>query len=195
MIIDFISLFIIIIILFSIYIYFESKYNNLTYVKSTIDNRSYLVRNIKDKQEAADMLAKLNQKLLKLVDHLVSINGKDKRVKRLKQKFNPNNISESLENTDYTSYSVNKGEKLVFCIREKNKTQKLEKLNILTFVALHELAHIMTKSIGHKPEFWDNFKYMLEESVKIGIYKKNNFTKNPKDYCGTKITDSPLDKN
>ena len=53
----------------------------------------------------------------------------------------------------------------------------------------------MTKSIGHKPEFWDNFKYMLEESVKIGIYKKNNFTKNPKDYCGTKITDSPLDKN
>ena len=195
MIINFISIFIIVIILFSIYIYFESKYNNLTYVKSTIDNRSYLVRNVKDKQGAADMLAKLNQKLLKLVDHLVSINGKDKRVKRLKQKFNPNNISESLENTDYTSYSVNKGEKLVFCIREKNKTQKLEKLNILTFVALHELAHIMTKSIGHKPEFWDNFKYMLEESVKIGIYKKNNFTKNPKDYCGTKITDSPLDKN
>ena len=195
MIINFISLFIIFIIIFSAYIYFENKYNNLIYVKSTIDNRSYLVRNIKDKQEAADMLAKLNQKLLKLVDHLVSINGKDKRVKRLKQKFNPNNISESLENTDYTSYSVNKGEKLVFCIREKNKTQKLEKLNILTFVALHELAHIMTKSIGHKPEFWENFNYILEESVKIGIYKKNNFTKNPKDYCGTKITDSPLDKN
>ena len=38
-----------------------------------------------------------------------------------------------------------------------------------------------------------SFKYILKESIKIGIYKKNNFTKNPQEYCGVKITDSPLD--
>ena len=27
---------------------------------------------------------------------------------------------------------------------------------------LHELGHVMTKSIGHKKEFWENFKFLLE---------------------------------
>ena len=31
----------------------------------------------------------------------------------------------------------------------------------LMFVSIHELSHVMTKSIGHKQEFWDNFKYLL----------------------------------
>jgi len=153
----------------------------------------YLVRNVKDKQEAADMLAKINRKLNKLVDYLVKIKGDDENIQRLKKKFNPDNISESLENSKYTSYSVNKGEKVVFCIRSKDKEQQLEKLNILIFVAIHELAHIMTPSVGHTPEFWDNFRNLLKHAVKTNIYKKDDFKNNPKDYCGTKITDSPLD--
>ena len=39
------------------------------------------------------------------------------------------------------------------------------------FVALHELSHVASKSIGHTDEFWDNFKFILIESEKIGIYK------------------------
>ena len=32
------------------------------------------------------------------------------------------------------------------------------------FVAIHELAHIMTESVGHEPEFWDNMGFLLEKS-------------------------------
>ena len=62
------------------------------------------------------------------------------------------------------------------------------------FVALHELGHLMTKSIGHTEEFWKNFKFLLQEAIKIGIYTKDDFNKNPVEYCGTNITDTPLNE-
>ena len=65
-------------------------------------------------------------------------------------------------------------------------------INTMMFVAIHELAHIMTKSVGHTPEFWDNMRFLLEEAIKINIYKKQDFSRNPVEYCGTQITDSPL---
>ena len=64
--------------------------------------------------------------------------------------------------------------------------------NTMMFVAIHELAHLMTKKIGHPPEFWDNMKFLLEVGVKENIYIKQDFANNPKDYCGMTITDSPL---
>ena len=60
------------------------------------------------------------------------------------------------------------------------------------FVALHEMGHICTKSIGHTDEFWTNFKWLLQKSIEIKIYKKQDFRKDPQEYCGTTITDSPL---
>ena len=179
---DFIALFILFVICFYLYFSFKNKFLNVTYVKSSIDNRMYLVRNVDDKQEAADTLAKLNKELLKLIDHLMKLKGHSRyeAIKRLKRNFNPDNISESTQFSKYTSYSVNKGEKIIFCIRSK-KTNKLERFNILMFVALHELGHLMTVSIGHTEEFWDNFKYLLEEAVKIKIYVKDDFNLNPEE--------------
>jgi hypothetical protein len=46
--------------------------------------------------------------------------------------------------------------------------------------------------VGHNKEFWTNFRYILEESIQIGIYKYQDFRRNPVDYCGTRITDTPL---
>ena len=64
-------------------------------------------------------------------------------------------------------------------------------INTLTFVAIHELAHITTKSIGHKSEFWENFKFLLEEAKSAGIHQPEDYKKKPKEYCGMKITDNP----
>ncbi len=188
---DFTAIFIISIVIFFIYFNFKNSFLNITYVRSQIDNRLYLVRNVLDKQDAADTLAKINQKLIKLVDYLNKNNKDNVDIQRLSNNFNPDNISENSQFSRHTSYSVNKGEKIVFCIRSK-KTNKLEKENILMFVALHELGHLMTESIGHTDEFWDNFKFLLEEAVKIGIYVKDDFNENPVEYCGTNITDTPL---
>ena len=97
-----------------------------------VDNRRYLVRNIKDKQEAADMLATINQKLEKLKVHL------EKNIQTMHalsgcRQLCPRKDRESVAHDQNTSYSVNKGEKVVFCIRSK-ETNKLEDLNTLTFV-------------------------------------------------------------
>ena len=158
---------------------------------SNIDGESYLVRNREDKQQACDLLASVKKNLLRIVKYLEENNISDPKVKRLVSKYKPQNISESIPNTNYTSYSVNKGEKIVFCIREK-KTHTLVDINTMMFVAIHELAHVMTKSIGHTEEFWDNMKYLLKKAIKLGLYKDEDYKNNPKAYCGTQITDSPL---
>jgi predicted metal-dependent hydrolase len=188
---NFINTIILTILIISIFIYYESKYSELTYVKSEIDGKEYLVRNLDDKVKGANTLSKLKDKMMKLINISLKTHPKDKRVLRLKKKFNPNRIRESISNTDYTSYSVNKGEKIVFCIRQKN--QELIHLNTLLFVAIHEMAHIMTISIGHTDEFWNNMKFLLKIAIKNKIYKKQYFNKKPVKYCGTKITNSPLD--
>jgi hypothetical protein len=60
------------------------------------------------------------------------------------------------------------------------------------FVTIHELAHIMTLSIGHTKEFWSNFKFLLKASVKVGIYDNVDYSKTPQPYCGIEVNDSPL---
>ena len=82
-------------------------------------------------------------------------------------------------------------EKIIFCIRSKD-THQLVDLNTMMFVAIHEMAHIMTISIGHTDEFWNNMRYLLKKAINIGIYKRHNYKENPVSYCGTQITDSPL---
>jgi predicted metal-dependent hydrolase len=175
------------------YTHIEHLTNEITYVKSTLDNREYLVRNMPDKQEAADLLATIRMKLDKICETMKEKYPDDDSVNRMVEKFNPENITEAGKNNKYTSYSVNKGEKIVFCIRQKTDKEELVDENTITFVAIHELAHIMTKSVGHTEEFWSNFKRLLKVAVSIGVYQRANYTNDPQDYCGIKVTDSPLD--
>jgi len=177
------------------YTHFEHLTNEVTYVKSNIDGREYLVRNLPDKQQAADLLAKIRYKLMKICSYMKEKYPDDDAVIRMNEKFNPDNIVESGKNNQYTSYSINKGEKIVFCIRQKTEKEELVDENTITFVAIHELAHIMTKSVGHTDEFWSNFKRLLKESLPLSVYTQENYTKDPKEYCGIQVTDSPLDNN
>jgi hypothetical protein len=189
---NFLFLFIFFIIVLSLFIYNESRNNEIIYVQSHIDNRRYLVRNVDDKQEAANMLANMRSRLEKLIQNIEMNYPNDPKVKRLVNKFNPDRISESLRGSKYTSYSINKGEKIVLCLRSKDITQKLTDINTLMFVTLHELAHIMTVSIGHTKEFWSNFKFILKIAVQIGVYDNIDYSQNPQPYCGIEVNDSPL---
>ena len=112
-------------------------------------------------------------------------------VKRLKNKFNADKISEILPTSKHTAYSENKGEKLRFCVTTERESDTLIDENTLTFVAIHELSHISSKTIGHNNEFWDNFTFLLKNAVQIGIYVPEDYKKKPKQYCGMKITDNP----
>ena len=182
----------IVVISISVLLQYETFTNEITYVKSNIDGKSYLVRNLPDKKEAADLLAITKTNCVKLVKYLKKKFPTNPAVKRLSVKYNPDNITESSKKSKYTSYSVNKGEKIVFCIRSRDSNEKLIDNNTLMFVALHELAHIMTKSIGHTEEFWDNFRFLLKGAIAANIYQYQDFRKKPVKYCGTEITDTPL---
>lgn len=187
-----ISMLIIIVFCLLGYSTLEHLNSDVNFVKSSIDNNEYLVRNLKDKEDAANMLAKLRMKLEKLCELMKVKYPDDESVQRMNEKFNSDNITEAGKNNQYTSYSVNKGEKLVFCIRQKDEQETIVDENTLTFVSIHELAHIMTKSVGHTPEFWGNFKRLLKEAVANNLYINEDYAKSPKDYCGIKVSDSPL---
>ena len=180
------------IIIISYRMYYNSDIFQLKCVVSDVDGRKYCVRERHKLQAAADRLADVNQRLIKLVKYCHETNPDDDRAKRLRDKFNPKKVVETLPTSEYTAYSENKGEKLAFCLdKKRNKTNNLIDLNTLTYVAIHELAHVMTLSIGHKKEFWENFKFLLENAVKAGIYNPVDYKKNPKSYCGMNITDNP----
>lgn len=183
---------IIFLLLITLKIFWESQSTEVTWVKSNFDGNEYLVKNLPDKDSSADHLAMIRAKLNLLIKHLKKKYKKDPRVKRLCENFQDDVISETPSNNKYTSYTVNKGEKIYLCLRQRDENNQLVDLNTITFVALHELAHIMTKTIDHTPEFWNNFRFLLKETIKLGLYKYQPFHKRPVKYCGTLISDTPL---
>ena len=178
-------------ILIIVKLYQESDVFQLKCIVSTKDGNKYCVRDKENLEKSADMLADMTIKLKKLVKHMAQKYPDDERVKRLVKGFNPKKIMETLPTSEYTAYSENKGEKLAFCLTKKKNEGNMIEPNTLTFVSIHEVAHIMTKSVGHDKEFWDNFKFLLENAKEIGIYSPVDYAKNPTEYCGMDITDNP----
>jgi hypothetical protein len=237
--IDIVNAIIIISLIVIIYKYFEKHSYDVVMVKAETNGKKYLVRNLPDKQEAANLIGNLAIKLENLVNIIQTkgyeniyityiktdvdkesfnknenkskdlIDGQDggssekqtlennmkmklkEDIERLVSNFNSNAFSETTPDSKYTSYSVNKGQSIVMCVRSK-QDDKLVKENIMTFVAIHELGHLMTKTIGHDPEFWNNMRLLLKIAIDNGLYKNVDFNKKPEPYCGITISDTPL---
>lgn len=183
---------IIFIVIVMLKIYYESDAFNLKCIVSDVDGNTYCVRERAKLEMAADLLARCTAKLKRLVEYMGEKYPNRENVKRLVKNFNPRKISETLPTSSYTAYSENKGEKLAFCTTTTKEGNTLIDENTLTFVGIHELGHIMSKSVGHNTEFWNNFKFLLENSTKINIYRAVDYKKNPITYCGMEIHDNPL---
>lgn len=174
------------------YIYFQSDSFQLKCIVSTVDGNKYCVREREKLQEAADILAKVTVKCKKLVDYVHEKYPDQDNVQRLVEGYNPKKICETLPTSTYTAYSENKGEKIAFCLNKKKEQENnLIDEHTLTFVAIHEMAHVATKSIGHKEEFWDNFKFLLENAKECNVHQPRDYKKDPVEYCGMDIHDNP----
>jgi hypothetical protein len=183
---------IIFIIIIMLRIYWESDAFNLKCIISDVDGNKYCVRERLKIKLVADLLAKTTQKLKKLVNHMGKKYPDRANVKRLVEKFNPKRVYETLPTSEYTAYSENKGEKIAFCVTKKKEgNDNLIDENTLMFVAIHELAHVASKKIGHGDEFWKNFKFLLIDAKEIGIYEPEDYKKKNVSYCGMQITDNP----
>ena len=173
-------------------IYKNSDMFQLKCQVSTVDNRSYCVRDRESTVESIDLLARNTVKMQNLVNILKEKPNPSPPVKRLIEGFNPNKIVETLPTSEHTAYSENKGEKIAFCLEKNKGKSQLIDSNTLYFVSLHEMAHIATESVGHTEEFWSNFKMLLKEAVDAGLYDPVDNSKNPEPYCGMTLSDSPL---
>lgn len=172
-------------------IYYQSDAYDLKCIIASQDGNRYCVREREKMELAANLLADVTQKMKDMVKYLKDKKSEDSRTKRLVEGFNPTKISETLPTSELTAYSENKGEKIAFCLNKRKDGTKLIDINTLTFVALHELSHIATSSVGHGQEFWENFKWMLQNAKEAGIYSPIDYKKYPEEYCGMTINDNP----
>jgi hypothetical protein len=184
-----------IVLVFCIYNYLiNTDEFQLKCVVSGVDGNKYCVRERSKLKKAADLLAKTTEKCKRLVEYMYKKHPDNEVAQRLKAGFNPQHVVETLPTSEFTAYSENKGEKIAFCLNPK-KNENLDDLideHTLMFVAIHELSHVGTKSIGHKTDFWENFKFLLTEAKDAGIHEPMDYKKKPTEYCSMPIKDNPF---
>jgi len=185
----------IITLIISIIVFIKLGRKEVIYVSSDIDNRKYLVRDLPDKTEVANLLAMIRTRIIYLTEYLM-LHKADKDyvdfkpyIKRLNDRIYHTLISESSPYSSYTSYSVNIGEQLVFCVRSKNDNG-LHDLNLVMYVALHEISHIACPEDGHTFLFRRIFEFFAQTAIDRHLYNKIPFELDPAEYCGITITDS-----
>lgn len=185
-------------------------YDGTELFKSTIDNKNYKVRIGENSQLKADLLAFINLKLNTLVEALSKdpTLRNDVPVQRLIYNWSRGvSIKEIGYLESDAAYVINKQD-MSFCLQDspepgsRTKTKSFADTNLITYVCIHELAHIMSEESGHGSEFVDNFAFLLDYSKNINyvnpftgetekLYTSLSSVKNTADnYCGVKLVNS-----
>lgn len=182
------------------FIYLLKPKDDVSHFTSTIDGKNYIIRDKgshETKQQVADYLSNISTKVDLLVDYMKRHSLPDQEVaNRLYNRWRRCHLRETSSSEDSAAYTVNKGEEMRICIRKNNNLRHdnnspLENPNTAMFVILHELSHVASVSYGHGEEFSENFSYIVHLASNLGIYKPENFTNTPIEYCGTVINTTP----
>jgi len=81
------------------------------------------------------------------------------------------------------SYTVNKKD-VFLCLKDKDG--EYYNKNMLVYVAVHELAHVLCPSVGHTEEFWKINDKLLNKATELGYYNPSiPAVKDYIDSCGT----------
>jgi hypothetical protein len=177
-------------------ILYKRKFYDVSLQKSTLDNDFYLVKNTSDKQTSANILSELSNKIQRLNTYLYKNKDTDTMIRykpyiiKLNSRLRKTIICENADTSKYTSYTINKGEKIAFCLHSKKYPYKFHDINLITYVALHEISHIACPEIGHTDLFKEIFAFITQIAIDIGIYRYENFKIYPKEYCGIDVNDS-----
>ena len=186
-------------------------YDDTDWCTSTINNKKYRIRNgpISIKQIKCNLLANLNDKLDFIIFSLSREQNKSISINRLLSNWNRGILIKETGSMERdAAYVINK-QYLSICLKgfcssincDNNTINNLDNINLLTYVGIHEMAHIMSEEIGHGAEFKANFKFLLEYSKKLKLYdpllKKEypvyielSKLNTPDSYCGVSIINS-----
>jgi hypothetical protein len=149
-------------------------------------------------KEAARRLGRLAYKADQIVAHLIRYKLPEPEVaERLGRRWTairqrPNAFRETSKHETPAAYTINKGEELRICVRDRNSNQMFEDENTGFLVLLHELAHLMSVGYGHENEFHQNFAYITKIAHQLGLYQYVDYSRKPTIYCGTTIKHSPI---
>lgn len=201
----YVKIFVVCILIFLIY-RFVRNYQEIEYITSDIDNKVYMIRRGYSKSKefllkSANTLANINNRVEKLIEFLQKNYSDDPNknyfIKKLRENYNSYMISEGSLDPRYTTYTVDKQD-MHICLRTRDQYENIYDIDLLMYVVLHELAHLCnfdkygSPIIGHGFEFKFIFKFLVEEAIKIGIYKFIDYSRNPQEYCGILIQSSIL---
>jgi len=150
------------------------------------DGREYVVVETPSKDEAAEKLAGITSRVEQFIAKLNVEFPDDPRVKLLTKRYDSRNVSEGTSKNGYSSYSVNKGERIVLCIRQSDG--QFVDDNDVFYVTVHELAHLATNEIGHTDGFWKTFKFLINQAIRYQLYEYRNYDRKPVQYCGISIS-------
>ena len=152
------------------------------------------VNNLPNKEQSAKLLEEIKHRLQKLIKYCnltAKSNEEKKEISPLNKRFEPDNIREADIYDSGTSFTLDKGKEVHLCLRNKDTLQHHD-INTLMFVAIHELAHVMSISYGHNGEFAENFTYLLKKASEARLYNPVDYRTNNKHFCGIVIDSSPL---
>ena len=180
-----------ILIILVIIFFCNRNYESFTKYESSSNDQEYLVQDFTDSKTVANTFSEIEKTINKFVNILIKKHPNDKRVIRLKNNLKNTKYEESSFNDDTSSFTINKGELMSICVRHQDDRKKFHNMNTMMFVVLHELAHVMSVSIGHGKEFMDNFRFLLKESKECKVYDPVDYSINNMNYCGVKVTHNP----
>ena len=184
------------IIVVIIYLFLFHNKKNVVLIKGR-DNNKYLVYNDINKNDSAVLLGDVINNMFKLRDYLYdNIDAYPEYniyIKQLHTNLNKERslIYENDPKSKLTSFSVNKGEEIAFCLRSK-KNGQIHEINLIMYVALHEMAHVACPEVGHGDLFKKIFKFLTEQAIQIKIYNLDNYDNNPVEYCGMILSSNIL---
>ena len=169
-------------------VYIAPQLLSNTYVQSTYDKRWYNVKKGPFQEKAADTLAHLREKLEVLIKYILEKDDEHDWHSQIRQ-INLNELREAEEHINHVAYTINKGEAMYFCLRKDGKDdgEINSDMNTLVYVAIHEMAHVVTKTIGHTAEFWENQERLLKYASQCEIYTPINYENNSVSYCGVPL--------
>jgi hypothetical protein len=156
-------------------------------IVSNMNNKKYKVVPGNDRQSAADTLATLEIKTNNFIKKASVMFPNDPHIQKLKSGWS-GKISE-IPMSDTIAYALGK-EDVFICLRDERG--KIQDIDDLFFVLLHELSHVSNSSYGHDDNFWKNFRRTLEIADKTGDLPYKNYDTFPTVVCGKSISSSPM---
>jgi hypothetical protein len=165
-----------------------------------------VVEKYDNRADAAKMLSRLHARMIKFMRYVKvkyhiddpTFMGEDTDARRcietLLTNYNPDVFYENDPgSSSETSYTMNKGDSMYICLRNKANPNLLEDEDTVFFVMLHECAHIANyNGWGHDERYWTVFKLLIAEAVLSGVYIAIDYEKHVKPYCGISVYYQPL---